>query len=153
MGSGIACLFAGRSFIKNSFYKEKIRVTSVELVISIPSFWSSKQEVYDLAYISCMHYAGRENFTDHPLYTNTTDFTGLGVGEKQVQYLIEDGTIQFEYNNATHRFGKDVASWDAEDIIQRIEIFSGVDVHTRFESAEEKLMRELEEAGKIDSLN
>lgn len=51
-------------------------------------------------------------------------YAGWGVSEKEVQYVIDDGTIELFYNGATRRFGKNIASWDAEEIISRIERFT-----------------------------
>ena len=42
-----------------------------------------------------------------------------------MQFLIQDGTLGITCNGVIERFGKNIASWDAEEIIDRIEKFTG----------------------------
>jgi hypothetical protein len=69
------------------------------------------------------------------------DATGWQASETETQMLIEDGTIQFFCNGATLRFGKNVASWDAEKIIQKIEAFAQNDLST--DDKTELMLRQL----------
>ena len=41
-------------------------------------------------------------------------------GEKEVQFLIEDGSLSFFYSGSTVRFGKNIYDEEAEELIEKI---------------------------------
>jgi hypothetical protein len=49
------------------------------------------------------------------------DFTGLGTSERELQYLIDDGTIEITTETENLRFGKNMTSWETEEVIEQLE--------------------------------
>ena len=115
--------FVGRAYLNRVFYKQTIEVSKDVFKIIDQYIIYSKDKEYSVNKIEHLHYVGREKFTPHPLANKTLDPTGLSVTENEVQYLIEDGTIEFTYDGSQVRFGKNIPSWDAEEVIDKIEKF------------------------------
>ncbi len=115
-----------KNFLKNIFYTEKIIATNGALVMSIKK-WGCAEEKWEfnLDEITSFGHAGSIKYTDHPMNNAVIDFTGLAVGERQLQVLVDDGTIVIETANDSLRFGKNMPSWDTEEIVARVEGFTG----------------------------
>lgn len=116
---------AGKKYLNRVFYKEIVEVNRKDLTI-IDKYLTSRETIsFPLTKISSLGFVGQHNYTRHPLDNNTMDVTGFGVAEREVQFLIEDGTIEIYCNGVTRRFGKNIASWDAEEIVNKIKRFAG----------------------------
>jgi len=130
----VACCFflfiIGRKYLRRVFYKEIIEVTKNELTIIDKYLTAKDSESFMISEISNICFAGQHNFTSHFLDNGTVDFSGLSITERETQLLIEDGTIELLSNDKKRRFGKNIASWDAEKIISRIEIYIGRNLHS-----------------------
>lgn len=63
--------------------------------------------------------------SDILFFGSIVDFTGLATGERELQYIIDEGNIKIETENEIIRFGKNVPSWDVEEIVEEIESFTG----------------------------
>jgi hypothetical protein len=125
IGMCVLYFIAGRKYLNRVFYKEIIEVNRDKLTIIDKYLTSSATISFPLREISSIGFVGQHNYTRHPLESNTMDITGFGVAEKEVQYVIEDGTIEIYCNGITRRFGKNIASWDAEEIVNKIKKFAG----------------------------
>jgi len=121
----IIYFIAGKKYLNRVFYKEIVEVDKNNLTI-IDKYLTSKETIsFPITEISSIGFVGQHNYTRHPLDNDTMDFTGFGVAEREVQFLIEDGTIEIYCNGVTRRFGKNIASWDAEEIVNNIKRFAG----------------------------
>lgn len=117
--------FVARNYLKNVFYKEKMIVNGKRIIVSYNGWATSKEREFELDEIEHLRYAGNVQYTQHPMHNPVVDFTGLAVGEKQLQFLIDDGTMEIVTKDETFRFGKNMTSWDAEEVIEKIEYFTG----------------------------
>lgn len=115
----------GRTYFNNTFYKEIIEVTKDDIKVIDQYMFAEKTRIYSIAEIAHIGFVGQRKYTRHPLDGDSMDFNGFATMEKEMQYLIKDGTIEIFYNGAGRRFGKNLPSWDAEEIIQRIVAFTG----------------------------
>src|SRR5262245_15114308 len=84
-----------RSFLRKIFSVEIIEVTKKELTITESFLLSRKTRTYPISDIAHFTFAGKQDFTPHPLEIKSVDATGWGVSETEIQTLIEDGSIQF----------------------------------------------------------
>ena len=130
----------GRTYFNNTFYKEIIEITKKDITVIDQYPFSKKLKTFPIADISHIGFVGQRKYTPHPLDGNTMDFNGFATMEKEMQYLIKDGTIEIFYNGAGRRFGKNLPSWDAEEIIEKITAFTGNNL-----SIDDKLEQMLEE--------
>lgn len=120
-------LLASHTFLKRAFRKEKIEVTKEEiLVIDHLPFWK-KVNRFGVDEVEHIGSPGYQKFTPHPLATGSFDYLGWNTAEKEIQYLIEDGTMEIVTAQKRLRFGINIPSWEAEEIIERIKAFTGKD--------------------------
>jgi hypothetical protein len=122
----VVYFFAGRKYLDKVFGSEDVEVTSLALVITERYMMHSVKQAYLIQDIKDIVFAGQQQFTPHEFDNPSTDFTGLAATEKEIQYLIEDGTLELITKTGIRRFGKNIPSWDAEEIITRISAFTGL---------------------------
>lgn len=115
----------GRTYFNNTFYKEIIEVTKDDIKVIDQYLFAKKIRVFPIAEIAHIGFIGQRQYTRHPLDGDNMDFNGFATMEREMQYLIKDGTIEIFYNGAGRRFGKNLPSWDAEEVIKRIAAFTG----------------------------
>jgi hypothetical protein len=137
----VICFIIGRKYLSRVFYKESVVTTKTELIIIENSLFEKKIHKYLIDEISNISFIGQNEFTPNLITGSEIYSNGLRIGENEIQYLIEDGTIGFFHNGITKRFAKNIASWDAEEIISRIESFTGkkFNVRAKKEKFEEDL--------------
>ena len=118
-------LYAGKKYLENVYYKETIRVSSTEITVIIKKLAQSREHTFAIKDITSFGYAGEEVFTKHPMHNDVIDFTGLATTERELQFLIAEGTLEIETAEQRFRFGKNIASWEAEEVIVNIEAYLG----------------------------
>ncbi|MES2653991.1 MAG: hypothetical protein V4620_00270 [Bacteroidota bacterium] len=140
-------ILIGRTYFNNTFYKEIIEVTKDDILVIDQYPFSKKIKTFPIAEISHIGFVGQRKYTQHPLDGNAIDFNGFATMEKEMQYLIKDGTIEIFYNGAGRRFGKNLPSWDAEEIIKRITAFTGnnLNMDDKMEQMFEELNTKIEQ--------
>lgn len=114
-------LYAGKKYLENVYYKETIRVSSTDLTVIIKKLTQSREHTFAIKDITSFGFAGEEVFTKHPMHNDVIDFTGLATTERELQFLIAEGTLEIETAEHRFRFGKNMASWEAEEIIAKLE--------------------------------
>jgi hypothetical protein len=114
-------LYAGKKYLENVYYKESIRVSPTDLTVVIKKLGQSTQHSFSIKDITSFGYAGEEVFTKHPMHNDVIDFTGLATTERELQFLIAEGTLEIETAEQRFRFGKNMASWEAEEVIAQAE--------------------------------
>jgi hypothetical protein len=107
--------------LRKIYEKEIITVTDKSLVLKKEFLFKNSGQEFKKEEITDLKVLGQQTFTKHPLDTNGFDYLGIGTAEKEVQFLIEDGKIGFQYNGLTLRFGKNIWEEDGVEIIDRIE--------------------------------
>jgi hypothetical protein len=116
-GGGIFVYWIGKKYFANLYYKEYILLDDESLQV-IYETGKTKKKIFNVEEIRELGFVGDTEFTPHPLNNEIIDFTGLGVAEKEVQFLINEGTMVIKTENETFRFGKNIPSWEAERIIE-----------------------------------
>jgi hypothetical protein len=124
-GIGLLYFFVSKTYFKRVSNKEILIVDAGSLEITEKWLFATRSNHYPIEEISHLGFAGQEQFTENQISKNSYDVTGLGAREKELQYLIQDGTLTFFNDGVTRRFGKNVAEEDAEEIIARMERFTG----------------------------
>jgi hypothetical protein len=116
--------YLGTKYVGRAFNKEIIEITNDRITITDKYLWNKKAKILLLDEILDINYVGRNKFTPHPLTGTSADYTGFGVSEIEVQYIIEDGTMEIIGKQEKHRFGKNVPSWDADVMVTRMVRFT-----------------------------
>ena len=117
-------LLLARSLIRRITHQEIITVDATSLSLTDKHLFGKKKRSFKLEHIGQISTAGVENFTPHPLEGNYADI-GFRGREGMVRYLITDGNIVMSYGKRSIQFGKNVPSWDVEEIIEAIERYTG----------------------------
>lgn len=118
-------LLAAYRFFSRMFLAEKLFLDRENLVIITITPFRKTVRNYKWQYIGPLHYVGKASKTDHPLKGNSFDYFGFETQEHLIQSLHHEGNIFFTYKGQPVRFAKCVYSWDAEEMIQMMKIFSG----------------------------
>jgi len=116
----LGCLTIAFIFLRRIFEKEVIIITNEELIIKKVMLFTLSKKKYSLKYVRNLAFAGREEFTNHYLDVKGFDYLGIGTGEKEVHFMIEDGNIQFEYLGTKVRFGKDIYFNEIDELIMKL---------------------------------
>jgi len=122
---GILYVFMSIAYLKRAFRKEIVEVTRTVFSIQKKTLFVNKIHSYLISDISHFKFIGENKFTPHALQVYNFDYLGTQTAEIQLQDVIKDGTLEFFCKGERIRFGMDVLSWDAEEIIFRIQQFAG----------------------------
>ncbi len=107
-----------------AFYKEYLIVTKESITVVLKNLSSTKKNIFKLNTINYFGFAD-QYYTKHPLDNQIIDFTGLAAREKELQYVIDDGNIKIETGTKSIKFSKNMPSWDVEELVEKIELFTG----------------------------
>jgi hypothetical protein len=113
--------FVSRKYFDNVFLKEQISIEGDNLIVLITKGGNEKKYVFELDEIKYLGHVGGVEYTEHPMNNKIVDFTGLGTSERELQYLIDDGTIEITTETENLRFGKNMTSWETEEVIEQLE--------------------------------
>ncbi len=128
--------YLSRNYFKNVIISESIVVDTNNLKVICKTALGERTSTFNLDDILYFSFAGYQEFTNHTMDSKVFDITGLGVGEKQLQYLIAEGTIEIETAKTKHRFGKNLASWDVQELIDQIEALTGKRLENKYKEEE-----------------
>ena len=142
----IGAFLLGKKFFRAASHTEILEITTKQLVLIDKYIFSTEIATFSIPKISHLEFVGEEQFTKHPLEGDSLDYTGLGVRERAIQSFIADGTIEILYNGRARRFGKNIPSWESEEIITRIKKFTGSNL-----SAGDSVTQLLDELNQIEN--
>ena len=126
------CFLLARSFIRKLTQEETICVNATHITIIDKSLFGKKERRFDLKFVKQISVAQAEDFTPHPMEDNNAAIN-FAVNERLIRYQISDGNMMIAAGKIQHRFGKNIPSWDAEEMILEIERYTGrsfTPVHT-----------------------
>lgn len=133
IGGALFFFYVAKKYFENVFFTEKLIITPYTITVINKTWARENRQEFELRNIKYLGYAGTINYTEHPMNNKVVDFTGLGTAEKELQFLIDNGTIEIETEETVLRFGKNVSSWDAEEIIEQIERYLKVKFVNKYE--------------------
>lgn len=126
-GVGGMCLylFAAFRFLSRIFFSERLLIDTQSLTIIRK--WALAQQVrrYNLREIGALHYEGKRMKTDHPLKGKCYDYLGFETQEHLIQSLHDEGNLYFETYEGRVYFAAGVYSWDAEEMVQIMQLYIG----------------------------
>lgn len=118
IGTTILYFAIANKFLSNVYFKEFIDIDEENdsLFIIKKTLFSEKRKKIVLSSVKGIKFVGRVEYTNHTMNNDIVDFTGLNTREKELQYLIDEGTIQIETDDEVFRFGKNMSSWNADEL-------------------------------------
>jgi hypothetical protein len=116
---------AAYRFLSRMFQNEKLVLDKESLLIIVNTPFRKNIRTFSWRHIGPLHYVGKATKTDHPLKGKSFDYLGFDTQEHLIQSLHHEGNMYFEYGGRAVPFAKGVYSWDAEEMIHMMKIFSG----------------------------
>ncbi len=114
-----------KKFLEQVFYHEYLELKPEGISLHYKTFLQQKETFFEKENIKQFGFAGQVPYTHNAMHNPVFDITGLEASEKELQYVIDKGTLEIETEDGKHRFGKNMASWDAEEIIAQVEQYYG----------------------------
>lgn len=124
IGGVALCMIAVLRFLSRMAYREHLILDSKHFTIIQKSFLSTQVERYLWTEMGPLHYIGKPPKTDHPLKGQSFDM-GFDSNEHIIQCLHPEGNLYFKYNRYPVRFGRNVYSWDAEEMVRMMQLYAG----------------------------
>ena len=121
---GLVLLSAFLKMLSSVFFRESVILTKHTItVVQEKPFQTKKHDfnVNDIIYLGFSEQQYTKNAMDNPV----VDFTGLAAGEKELQYVIDEGNITLQTADKAIKFGKNMPSWDVEELLLQIEQTTG----------------------------
>jgi hypothetical protein len=118
IGTTILYFAIANRFLSNVYFKEFIDIDEENDTLSVikKTLFSEKRKNVMLSSVRAIKFVGRIKYTNHTMNNDIVDFTGLNTRERELQYLIDEGTIQIETDDELFRFGKNMSSWNADEL-------------------------------------
>jgi hypothetical protein len=116
----VGYIVAGYRFANNASRTKTILVTSNMLEFTEQCWFYRRRQKYDIARISNFRFIERPVLTPHPLAGISFDYLGFQTAQQVINELYGDDRIAFDYNDITISFGKNLYSWDYEELFLTI---------------------------------
>jgi hypothetical protein len=123
--AAIVLFLAFFKILNAAFFSEQLIVTKDDITVIRKNISDSDKSVFRVDEIKYFGYAD-QHYTKHPMDNPIVDITGLATQEKELQYVIDEGKIRIETSAKDMKFGKNLASWDVDEVMDKIESFLGM---------------------------
>lgn len=133
-GAAVVYVLAAYRYIERVREKEIIHITPESISISKKKILGKETSIYEMKHIRNLRYELPPVYTDHPLKGESFDYLGFQTRDKEIQQLHDEGRLTFFYDGQEVRFGKMLASWDAEEIGEKIRDITGTTLDMGAES-------------------
>lgn len=95
---------------------EKLFVNKQRLDIMISSLFKIYKRSFLIADISDFKFLEKERYEPHPLKGESFDYLGFQSEQQVIQDLHSEGRASFVYNGRQIRFGKELVSWEFNEL-------------------------------------
>lgn len=124
-GASLLYMLAAYRFLARMLFKEELMVDGRNFTIVRKTVFSRRVDRYKWNEMGPLHYQGKTTKTDHPLKGKSFDYFGFETQEHLIQSLHDEGNLFFEYFGRRIYFAPGVYSWDAEKLVQMINLYNG----------------------------
>ena len=125
VGSALLYLLAAYRFLSGTLYREQLLLTPDHFIIIQRRFIRKNIVKYQWRDMGALHYIGKDKKTDHPMKGHHYDYFGFDTLEHIVQSRHREGNLFFSYHGYPVRFGKNVYSWHAEELVNMMRLYAG----------------------------
>jgi hypothetical protein len=129
--SGLAVFAFGIAFYRffnKATETEKLFVRKNRLDIVNTGFLKIERKSFIVNEISNLKFNEKEKFEPHPLKGETFDYLGFQTDQQVIQDLHSEGRVSFNYRGSLYRFGKELASWEFNELEGLIYELTGNDL-------------------------
>jgi len=125
IGASLLYLLAAYRFLSRIFFNEQLLLDGQSLTIIKKTLFVHRADRYEWQHTGMLHYAGKSPKTDHPLKGKCFDYLGFETQEQLTQNLHQPGNLYFNYKGEPVYFASGVYSWDAEEVVRIMKLFTG----------------------------
>ena len=129
IGVSAIYIMAAWRFLSRITYREQIVLDNAHFTIIQSTFFRKQVQHYSWNEMGHLHYIGKDKKTDHPLKGKTIDYWGFEAHEHVIQQIHHEGNLYFKYNGYSVRFGRNIYSWHAEEIVRIMRLYAGDKLH------------------------
>ena len=129
VGAAVLYLLAAWRFLSRMAYRESLYLDDTHFTIVQSTFLKKQVQRYLWTEMGHLHYIGKDKKTDHPLKGAHYDYWGFETHEHVIQQLYQEGNLYFKYAGFSVRFGRNVYSWHAEEIVRIMRLYAGDKLH------------------------
>jgi hypothetical protein len=126
LAGAVFFVLIGKKYLENVYYKEYLILNPDSITVVVKKLFQKKEIPFKIQEVQSFGLAVETNYTQHPMANEVIDFTGLQTTEKELQLLIDEGAMEISTSNKTLRFGKNLPSWEVEDIVAAVEKYYGL---------------------------
>lgn len=113
---GIAQLVGSYRFGRSAILQERVFIDAKEFILMEKGF-KMKREVFELASITHFRFLEKPEMAPHPLACESFDYLGFQTEQKVINEMYGDNRIAFDFEGKTFTFGKNIYSWDFDEIV------------------------------------
>jgi hypothetical protein len=124
----VAFAIAFYRFFNKATETEKLFVRKNRLDIVNTGFLKMERKAFIVNEISNLKFNEKEKFEPHPLKGETFDYLGFQTDQQVIQDLYSEGRVSFNYRGSLYRFGKELASWEFNELEGLIYELTGNDL-------------------------
>ncbi len=124
-GAALLYFMASYRFISRLYYKEQMLVDAEGITLVYRTPFRRQLAFCPWEEMGPVRYRGMEAKTDHPLKGNSFDYLGFETHENLTRFIHHEGNLHFTFQGKVVPFGRALYSWDAEDLMRMIKIYSG----------------------------
>lgn len=95
----ILFIFIGKKFLEQVFFHEYIILNKDAMHIYHKTFLQETKSTFLLKELKHFGFAGQQKYTHNAMHSEVMDITGLQATEKELQYVIDNGTLEIETDN------------------------------------------------------
>ncbi|HXS37938.1 MAG TPA: hypothetical protein VN721_14640 [Flavipsychrobacter sp.] len=125
LGAAVIYLLASYRFLARMYFHEKVVLDKDGLTIIRKTPFVQHRRQYDWRGIGPLHYAGKKPKSDHTLKGGCFDYFGFETHEYLIQSLHHEGNLSFTYGSCVVHFARGIYSWDAEEMVHIMRLFTG----------------------------
>ena len=125
LGASLLYLLASYRFLARLFFTEQLMLDQQSLTIIRKTIFSQRARKFEWRNIGALHYEGKGTKTDHPLKGKCFDYFGFETQEHLTQSLHHEGNLYIDSPGGRVYFASGVYSWDAEEMVQIMKLYTG----------------------------
>ena len=114
---GTALLVASYRFGRSSLLQEHLFIDEKKLILMEKGF-KIKRKVFDLASVTQFRFLAKPEMARHSLTGENFDYFGFQMEQQVINEMHGDNRLAFDYNGRTVTFGKNIYSWDFDEILR-----------------------------------
>lgn len=121
----VICFIAAFRFLRAATLKEELLIRKNELQIINSALFTQAVQRLDVSGIRSFRFLSKPELTDHPLAGKNFDYLGFQTEQKVINEMHGDHQLAIDYDGELVLFGKDIVSWEYDELVHLIGEITG----------------------------